>query len=700
MSYNKENFSKNIKNIVKYIKIKMKTRVNTDILLINTTTIFQNNLLDENIEELNKYFESTFMKEEKILLRNLCYLFSIDLPDFIMLSNIKKFTQNNVPTYEKGKTFFKETVWKLDEKEDPYIRMPDYYYLQHFFDEYESLLETYKSYDFYYINLINMSQIIVIFFYEFNQKTMSEENKTIYTSKMNDIIIKLLIALESCHLIDIYKVYFLYLDLVTLKNPINRFFKSLTKKNENVAKNDFIMSMKIVKSITEMNVNKNQIILKLKYYPILLFTFNHFKPHIYGRAEACKIFVTNINPYLSIHEGSFSNVHNKICHNSQHFAYNRSLAISNKSPLQEYKDILNEIYSIFDFIPEIEREKSKKICISFIHFIIHEAAHKSILHFSLKEIFKNSYLLFYHGNVFEYLLHEFMIDISFILYPKTNTEILSEIKENEKIDNFIKRKIPYFINLYQDIYILKSITQLFLYFSLKAKKLREQNGYYIQTCLLLLKTFQNVNDKNIIHGTFSRIFVCKKTKIKKNQNDLFYKYIFIDSKTLIDHITVGIKSIGNISIGNIFNDSKKSGSRQIVVERPFFYTYLDNKIKELFSLYDIRITDEEIYKKIKEFFCIVLQFLINNKIIQNNSFNEIIVWTPNLVLTIKNYEIFFTGESKIENLNTTYLLFAERILFHIRFIIFNNNLFKEFSNKLFKEFNDHFKSYKLLHPSY
>jgi hypothetical protein len=75
-------------------------------------------------------------------------------------------------------------------------------------------------------------------------------------------------------------------------------------------------------------MNKNTIISQIKLYPILLFTFNHFKPHIYGRAEACKIFVSNINPYLSIHEGNFNTVHSKICHNSQHFAYNRSIRIS------------------------------------------------------------------------------------------------------------------------------------------------------------------------------------------------------------------------------------------------------------------------------------------------------------------------------------------------------------------------------------
>jgi len=235
-SFTPENVKTRIDKIKEYIEyyliyeinrtIKKINKINNIIKYSKNKTIFDkmNEYLDyysnkkqeiynEKIKNVENILEpSNYSTEEKNLIRNICFFLEIKYPTFIEndASIIKYDRKKALPSYIEGKTFYKETIWKLDDlNNDTYTKKEGYYYLEHFFVEYKELLSTNSSYIFYYLNLINFSKSLILL-----TKNM-DEPYTKYLellSKKIEIFNSLFDALKECNLYSVYKFYFKYLD--------------------------------------------------------------------------------------------------------------------------------------------------------------------------------------------------------------------------------------------------------------------------------------------------------------------------------------------------------------------------------------------------------------------------------------------------------------------------------------------------------
>jgi hypothetical protein len=288
---------------------------------------------------------------------------------------------------------------------NPYAKTEPYSYLDHFFESYLQLKETKQSYDFYYVNLINMTQVLLIF--KYGDQSLMRFQRTMWDKiKFTELICAILKALHSCKVVDVYIVYILFLKYITLLDPAN------------------------VSNRVKLNIGNNNNILNI-------YTFNHFKPYIYGRAEACKLFITNINPFTSVHGNLFETTHNKIIHNYTHRILLRKKSLNNNN-IYEYKDILKKFDS----------DIYKKIFVSFIHFVYHE--NMLLTSFSKNNFFKSSRRIIVDRKKYDFFIYEFLIDIANILNIKYENKI--DLYKNTDIFNYFTTFFLKLIEIYKDNY--------------------------------------------------------------------------------------------------------------------------------------------------------------------------------------------------------------------------------------------------------
>jgi len=274
-----------------------------------------------------------------------------------------------------------------------------------------------------------------------------------------------------------------------------------------------IQKLKNKTIFNENNINK----------PIIYLTFNHFKPFIYGRGEACRLFISNFNPFLEVHGGKFKGSVPKIRHNAQHGTYDRSKYLTDKN-LKEYIECLQ----LFDDI------NYQKLFVSFCHFIYHETINDNI--FSLSNFNQNIHLILQIGD--EPFFDEFIKDLK-IIFGINLENLYSSKKVFFIIIKFLitlNKKLN-FLNIFQEklisilfspFYINQYVNKI-LFFNLMSTSL---DNYLMSTSLdnyfyeKLNKKFNNFNFIDIL--LLDEPYYFKKIIENKNRNQNINKNLKIN----------------------------------------------------------------------------------------------------------------------------------------------------------------------------
>ena len=348
----------------------------------------------------------------RVLLRNI--LFLLDKPFSPGLKFLRKERMDQFKAYN-------ESVWTCS--------------FSVLMAEYDKFKETKQSYFFYWINLINISQILVRFKLDdtLNEDYLDKENKC----RFNNVVSMLITAL-CCDYFNILELYKAFLEYVMCVNPKSIEDLPISERFSNRDRSQ------------ECYHQCHEILVNLSIYdPILyLLTANYPTADLYGRFEGLKFCVSTLNPYTDVHEGLFTNIIPIICHDlCFHGIRLRKYKLSPKH-IAEFKEL--------GFKSE---EYNYPLFFTLVHEIFHEKRKDTLPPFNKK-------------NFLEYTL-EHLLDIN--------------LDKNQNLD-FLKSKT---IDDTNGLQLITFLSQCFPLTGIYYNKLR---NYRTTNAAIIRQIFQDLND--------------------------------------------------------------------------------------------------------------------------------------------------------------------------------------------------------------
>jgi hypothetical protein len=284
-----------------------------------------------------------------------------------------------------------------------------------FIEEYHKFKDTTpvsdrKSYFLFWVNLINISQILVRFKYDIELNAYLDQDNL---CKFDELVQSFIKAL-SCKYDDILELYKKYIEYAYCSNPKSRDPGTYTANQISVCKSQLL---------DIQNIDANSVFLLLSMTPAKSITFARF--------EGTKFIVSFINPYKEA-DGFFGDIVPTICHDIiDHNMYIRKLALTTNNEAQ------------FLFLFKLNRELSpdKQLSEDYLLEIIFQVFHEqtpatSLFPFSLELFIKNLLSLLI-------LLHIDQLGEGNKSFEPTKEYIseyiqkYSEKKQNEKILDYI-----------------------------------------------------------------------------------------------------------------------------------------------------------------------------------------------------------------------------------------------------------------------
>ena len=310
----------------------------------------------------------------KVLLRNILILLGIQLPLFFKeFEDVKEVDETKLKKkiVDKDKfTAFADTFW-----------MCSLHQLMYEYDKFKNTrpVTNRQSYFLFWINIINISQILVRIIFDPILNDYYYKNKSeVFTDRCKfQLVVQNLIKALNCKYDNILQLYMSFLQFIMCINEKEE--KSITNLKDGF--NTLFNSPKFPKNcafefgkiLTHNMENNNDV-----FY---LLSGNHFPSYKYGRFEGTKFYVSIINPYFKAHDAY--NILGTVIHDEcAHKSYSRKFQLTeenekefkilikiierNKLPISEIAEeiLLSEKHRMQQILQEgneLEKEYAQKI---------------------------------------------------------------------------------------------------------------------------------------------------------------------------------------------------------------------------------------------------------------------------------------------------------------------------------------------------